>query len=191
MHSKLFQAILLPRYRIAYCPQISRITTCKRAIENFCTKTQYTRTVCTTSLRNGSKFRIKRDALSKTKTEESNCTKAETVLRLQKIFKCNETEAENAYNILQASESQMDNLTKTLKWFKSKKVSLKVILENCGLLLLPLGENHIQKFTNRFIISCTSSLFKIRSRVALVRCKKKIGDASMTSYRFYPWTKAR
>lgn len=65
---------------------------------------------------------------------DSDCVKS-----LRKLFQCTEQEAIDTHRILASDPVNMIEFRKILLWIHRKGVSMSVIIRNCHILLVPLG----------------------------------------------------
>lgn len=67
---------------------------------------------------------------------DSDCVKS-----LRKLFKCSEKEAIDTHRILTSDPVNMNEFRKILLWIHRKGASMSVIIRNCHILLVPLGNS--------------------------------------------------
>lgn len=77
---------------------------------------------------------------------------SESVKSLRKLFKCTEKEAIETHRILYSDPANMKEFRKILLWIHKRGASMPVIIRNCHILLVPLGNDLRDNSTFKILI---------------------------------------
>lgn len=76
----------------------------------------------------------------------------QSILKLEKILRCNRHETTKLYEYLSSNSERVDidAINKTVKWLRRIGATSPVVLRNCHILLLPLGRYAFDIFSMVF-----------------------------------------
>lgn len=66
--------------------------------------------------------------------------KEHNIATLKKLFRCTDEQVTEIYKSLMQPQSNLNEIAENVKWLRRRNVPLSSILDNCSLLLNPLGE---------------------------------------------------